>query len=180
MANFFASVAGNPAFSFVQITSQSLAGATVSLPGAVGDLSGDPGPSQALQNIAAPGQHPLPTALVVGTVDSSNLLPLASDPVAVGINIGCNSSPMASNLTPAGWPAIFNNQPSDAIVSQNSQLNGLSPDPGSVFNGIIHSPGIEALGFHSPSELDSGPISAYAITLLNTPVTSTLFHSLNP
>lgn len=166
-----------PAFSSVQLAYES---ATISIPGAVGDLVDSP-LSQALQNIAAPGQHVLPTALIAGTINSANLAGLATDATALGLQTTCGTlfrNPIALALP--NWPSIFGNQANDAIVSLNSQLNGLSADTNSVFDGNLHSPGTETLGFIGPSVLDQGPVPKQVINLLNTPVTNVVFHSLNP
>jgi len=47
-------------------------------------------------------------------------------------------------------------------------------------HGFVHSPGSEQLGFLGPSVLDPGPVPTQVITLLNTPVSSQVFHLLNP
>src|SRR5205823_5091064 len=154
VANLLA-IGGMPTFGSVQIVVPP-GPATVPLQGAVGDLADSP-MSQALQNISSPGQHPLPTALIAGTVNGSNLVGLSGSGTAAAIRAVC-SGPVSANLTPTAWPTIFSNQPNDAVVSLNSQLNGLSADPGAVFDGNVHSPGIEELGFTGPSVLDLGPI----------------------
>jgi probable HAF family extracellular repeat protein len=179
VANVLA-LAQQPAFGSIQGVTK-LGPATLTLQGAVGDLADTP--SQALQNIAAQGQHPLPTALIAGTINSTNLAGLLNNATAMSLRAACGvgaSSPLAQNLTAGNWPNVFNNQPSDAIVSLNSQLDALSPDPGMVFDGNVHSPGTEKLGFAGPSVLDSGPVPTQVINLLNTPVTDPLFHLLNP
>jgi probable HAF family extracellular repeat protein len=175
VANILAA-AGMPTFQSVQIPVGGRA--TGSVPGAVGDLADSP-MSQALQNIANPGQHPLPTALIAGTVNGGNLAGLAGSGTALAIQAAC-SGPVASSLTPDAWPTMFNNQPNDAVVSLNSQLNGLSPDPGAVFDGDLHSAGIEELGFTGPTVLDSGPVPNHVIDLLNAFVSNSIFHLLNP
>lgn len=153
--------------------------ATLSLPGAIGDLVDSP-LSQALQNIASPGQHVLPTALIAGKANFSNLATLGGGPKWALIRAACASSPLFSDLTPSGWPAVFANQDNDGIVSLNSQLNGLGSSSGAVFDGYVHSSGTEELGFTGPSVLDSGLVPNYVISLLNTPVTASVFHKLNP
>jgi hypothetical protein len=91
------------------------------------------------------------------------------------------------------WPAIFG-EPSDAIVGQTSQLDGLSPGAGIVFSeangnaptgGLLHSSGVGFLGFSGPSVLDSSstgnPVPGAVVNLLNTMVSnSSSFQSVNP
>jgi len=185
VANLLA-LGGMPVFGAVQVVT-SIGPATLALPGAVGDLVDSP-QSQALVNINNPTQQfvPVRTALVVGTINSNNLASLATDSTATSIHATCGSvasNPLAVNLTPTGWPAVFGTEPNDAsdsIVGLTSQLDGLSADPGAVFDGNVHSPGTEQLGFAGPSVLDSGPVPNHVIQLLNTPVTSVVFHPLNP
>ena len=179
VANLLA-LANKPAFGSVQALT-STGSFTVS--GAVGDLVDSP-QSQALKNTNNPSQPSIPvrTALIAGTANGTNWSTLATDGTATFIRATCGtaaSNPLANNLTPDAWPSIFGDQ-SDAIVGLNSQLDGLNADPGSVFDGNVHSPGIEKLGFAGPSVTDSGPAPMQVITLLNTPVASALFHRLNP
>jgi len=159
--------------------------------GAVGDLQGDGfggSLSLALQRLQT-GSHPLPTALIAGVVDSSNLSALTSSGYAKVIRLYCNVSPLgvgpmeplAQALTPTGWPTVFN-QPSDAVVPLQSQLNNLSPSQGFQFFGYIHSDGTTKLGFgppaitHDPFQI----VPNLVINLLNTPVTDPLFVGLKP
>jgi hypothetical protein len=89
------------------------------------------------------------------------------------------------NLTPTGWTTVFG-EANDAIVGLSSQLNNLSADPGQLFTndgsgrGFVHSPGTERLGFLGPSVLDPSAVPNQVINLLNTPISSQLFHLLNP
>jgi len=165
---------------------------TVTLPtgnksGAISDLSGDGVGgtiSAALKAIAAPGSHPIPTAFIAGVYTdfaSSNGTFLASLPF---LRCGDPLSQMLYTNSTA-WPSIFNDQPNDAIVSENSQLNGSSGSP-NVYSGI-HSGGTERLGFSGPSVLDSGtsgpgnPIPFAVIAFLNTPANNQgFFQPLNP
>jgi hypothetical protein len=159
--------------------------------GAIGDLKGDGiggSLSPALQAIAAPGPHPLPTALIAGVY--ANFASLDSSLAASIIRL-C-PDPVAQELTSEGWPTIFsnNNDPNggnnDAIVSETSQLNGLSSGAGfdQIFQDVVHSPGTENLGFSPPSVLDAAPLNGvptWVIQLLNTPVNQPgAFTSLNP
>jgi len=162
-----------------------------SVNGAVGDLQGDGfggSLSLALQRLQA-GSHPLPTALIAGVLNSSNLSALTSSLSAKAIRLYCNVSPLgvgpmdplAQALTPTGWPTVFN-QPSDAIVPLQSQLNGLSPSQGFQFFGYIHSDGTTKLGFGPPS-ITHDPyqlVPNLVINLLNTPVNDSVFVGLKP
>ncbi len=97
---------------------------------------------------------------------------------------------MASRFNSTSWPLIFGsagNNANDAIVSQNSQLNGLpihSGTNGFVYSGLLHSAGLTKLSFTGPSVLDPAsapnPVPTQVITLLNTPYTQPAFQSLNP
>jgi probable HAF family extracellular repeat protein len=163
--------------------------------GGVGDLEGDGSGgslSLALENMRQVGAaHIPPTALIAGVYQNfaslDNLISYAT--IIRHWPIGCPNDPLAQQLTSTGWPPLFNNQPNDAIVPENSQLDGLVPSPGSQFFGCVHSQGTEKLGFSGPDVLDSScvstttniPVPNQVIFLLNTPVTSTTyFNLLNP
>lgn len=171
---------GKPAFASVQVAVGGLA--ALAIPAAVGDLVDSP-PSQALQNIAVSGQHALPTALIAGTANVTNFAGLGTDPAALTLHSTCGTifrNPLALNLDPMDWPSVFGGESNDAIVGLASELNGLNPDPFAVFDGNVHSPGTEKLGFLGPSVMDAGPVPTQVINLLNTPITTTIFHLLNP
>jgi len=180
---------GMPSFQSVQVVTSMGPGA-LTLPAAVGDLVDSP-TSQALLNIntAGQGSHPLPTALIAGIVNSTNLAGLANtNTLGFAIHSYCGtilSNPLAVNLTPTGWPTVFGEE-NDAIVGQTSQLANLNADPGQLFSndgsgrGFLHTPGVEPLGFLGPTVLDPGLVPSQVITLLNTPVSSQVFHLLNP
>jgi len=166
---------GEIAFSNVTIN-----GVTVN--GAVGDLQGDGfggSLSPALQKLQV-APHLLPTALVAGVSNSNNLNPLSDllSP-ATAIYQFCGlipRDPLAIELTPQGWPTVFN-QPSDAIVPLQSQLNNLSPSQGFQFFGYIHSNGTAKLGFGLPA-VTSDPtqlVPSLIINLLNTNVKDSAF-----
>jgi hypothetical protein len=57
-------------------------------------------------------------------------------------------------MSPTNWnTAVFNSELNDGIVPVASQLNDTSEISGLfAFPGVIHSPGIEALGFSGPSD----------------------------
>lgn len=163
--------------------------------GGVGDLQGDGvggGMSADLADLANPllAQHPLPIALIAGTMTASNLSGLAGSVLANTLRSIClpSSDPLAVNLTPSGWPNVFSGQPSDGVVPINSQLNRINGNPtttvspGSLFTspGHIHTRKLTSLGFSGPSVLDAGAVPAQVINLLNTPVTDPVFNLLNP
>jgi uncharacterized membrane protein len=164
--------------------------------GAVGDLIGDGfggAMSPWLQNIANPGPHPLPMAVIAGVLNSANLGTLTTNQIAGTIRGICGvlfKNPLAVNLTPLGWPMEFG-QPSDAIVPLSSQLNNLSTCTGCQSFGFVHSGGAEILGFSGPSVLPTpsdlsqfpslvNQIPNQVIGLLNTPVTDPVFNLVNP
>jgi hypothetical protein len=85
----------------------------------------------------------------------------------------------ASPLTSQGWATVFQSAPNDAIVPVNSQLNGNSDTSATLltFPNVIHSPGIEALGFGPPSELDGASgIPDWVVDLLNESTDGNEFH----
>jgi len=183
--------AGNIAFASVTLSGQNVNGA-------VGDLQGDGqggSLSTALSNLQKAGVHPLPTALISGVVNSTNLNSLTTSGATNVILQVCGnlgSDPLARALTPSGWPTVFG-QASDAIVPLSSQLNNTSPNATQEFFGFVHSGGTENLGFTGPAVVPSlsdvqnpnfanqvQQIPNDVITLLNTPVTQPAFNSLNP
>jgi len=146
--------------------------------GAISDLQPS---SPALRNIAINNQHPLPTALIAGIYSKFSSLDFS--PAAIGLRATCGLvDPLADDLTSANWPIIFSGLSNDAIVSEPSQLDGLSPINGSgiiEINGVAHSPGIEDLGFSGPSALDPDfGTPTFVILFLNTPVGATGTFSL--
>lgn len=183
-------VGGNIAFSSVTLSGQQVNGA-------VGDLEGDGtggGLSTALGNLQQTGFHQLPTALISGVVDSTNLDSLSTSFTANVIFQICGvlfGDPLAQALTPKGWPTVFG-QASDAIAPLSSQLANTSPNGAEEFFGYVHSGGTERLGFTGPAVLPSADdvknftkdqvqrIPNEVITLLNTPVTQPVFNRLNP
>ncbi len=169
--------AGRGSIAFATATT---AAGTVS--GAIGDLQGDGtggGLSAALQSLRQAGPLPIPTALIAAATTANNLNSLnCTFCVAELFRVRCRGNPLADNLTPQGWPTLFNNQPNDAIVPQSSELNLLS---GFVVTGFIHTNSLTALDFTGPDELDpSSDIPNQVINLLNTPVTDAQFNPLTP
>jgi len=167
--------------------------------GAVGDLEGDEPAFPESDAIAitqvplSPVPHPLPTAMIAGTVSQANLAGL--DPiisVAGAIRCICGSSllchpvfplisrpspnPLADKFTSADWNSVFNGNLNDAIVSLGSQLNG-DLTAGFQFEGV-HSGALTRLGFGGPSVLDPGVIPAKVLELLNAPVSDPAFKPL--
>jgi probable HAF family extracellular repeat protein len=153
--------------------------------GGVGDLVDSP-PSFALQLIANQNFHPVPAALIVGVYTNFSSLDTSRSARFVRSFCGAlGADPLAKKLNSTDWPTIFNSQSNDAIVSEASQLNGLTPSPGSEFFGYVHSPAAEDLGFSSPSVLDvaTAPhtVPNQVILLLNTPwKNSAYYNMLNP
>jgi hypothetical protein len=155
----------------VAIQSANVGGASVN--GGVNDVEGDgqdtTGLSLALQSLVAyQSAQPFPMAYLAGTLSSVNLAGLNCTVCKASYlrNLKCPSSPLAQDLTAAGWPSVFGtSNPSDGIVPLTSQLNGTST--GNPTTGVIHSSGLEGLDFAGPSELDPGVIAVGAVDLLN-------------
>jgi pimeloyl-ACP methyl ester carboxylesterase len=150
--------------------------------GATADLQGDDTTGQlspALSQLNQSSPMPIPVSLIAGVY--TNFGALLTSPVSHMIAGWCGADSLAQQLTPNGWPLIFHGNPNDAIVSENSQLDGLTPAPGSQFFGYVHSPGTETLGFAGPSVLDAGSIPNQVISLLNTSwKNSVYYYQLNP
>jgi pimeloyl-ACP methyl ester carboxylesterase len=156
--------------------SNATVGGVAGVTGGVGDLYGDgandPSLSPALVGIQTPIAYEAPTAMIAaemisgGTAPPSNTynLTCASPCLAAKIHMYC-SGPLVGALTSTGWPSVFSGQPSDAIVSFNSQVNGNTTNASPV-GGVIHSAGLETIGFTGPGELDSSLGSATAIQTL--------------
>lgn len=177
--------------------------------GGVGDMEGDGsggalnGPAvslgtgqSALQVLAQPSPHPVPTAMIAGIMTSGNLNglnnPTNFQETAIIQLCGLNpqaSDPLALALNPTAWRGVFG-QDNDGIVPLSSQLNGTAPIAGLFFNGgYVHSEGIEKLGFAgpavypSPSDPKNFPVSQWqavpneVINLLNTSVKNSVFKS---
>lgn len=155
----------------VAIQGANIAGASVN--GGVSDLEGDgqdtTGLSLILQSLDAyQSTQPFPMAYLAGTLSAANLAGLNCTFCKAWYlaNLGCPSSPLAQNLTAAGWPIVFGaNNPSDGVVPLTSQLNGGTT--GSTVTSVIHTAGLEGLDFLGPSELDSGAMAVDAVDLLN-------------
>ena len=152
--------------------------------GGVGDLRYMQGgePSAALQRLHLPNGHPVPTGMIAGQMQPSNLASLA-DPYLWRHFLGrlirrnCAGDPLADNLTPSGWPTVFGGQPSDAIVPVISQTNGNMATE--VVTGIVHSKGVIDLGFTGPDELSQDSEMYFKIMeFLNTPIRHSPFHLL--
>ncbi len=175
-------------FSFASVA---LSGSGVN--GAVGDLQAN---SQALSAIAQAGPHLLPTALIAGVYTNFASLNCTVNNFGVPCaryyiftKCGSNGDVLGAKFSSTAWPLIFGpagSNSNDAIVSQNSQLNGLTITNGTngfIYSGLVHSPGTEKLSFTGPSVMDgsgSNPIANQVITLLNTPYTQAAFQNLNP
>ena len=164
---------GNIAFYSAQISDSTQSGG-------IGDLQGDGAGgslSPALENIQNSNGHEVPTALISGIMSPDNLSGLSWSIAATYLRYKCSSDPLAQSLTAQAWPNIFG-QDSDGIVPLKSQLNNLL---GAGINGVVHSKGVESLGFNGPSELDPDKdrhIPSTVIQLLNLPSTSGAFRKL--
>jgi hypothetical protein len=155
-----------------------LSNATVdgnSVSGAIGDLQGNGfggGLSPALAHIQN-GNESAPVGFVAGLMNFSNTISLASG-VGQFIHSACTGS-LATSLTPFGWMSVFG-EGSDAFVGLTSQMAGVF---GFGTQGMVHSEGMETLGFNPPSELDAqSPAASAVVNLLNASVRSNSFHSL--
>lgn len=143
-----------------------------SISGGVADLQGDGsggGLSPALQALHYAPPIPFAMARVSATENSNNLNGLQRDFTwASAVAYACGliaGEPLAIALTPTGWPGIFFGQANDAVVPLNSQLNGGSL--GVTADGVIHSWGLEKLGFYGPIELVSDPANSIPTGVIN-------------
>jgi hypothetical protein len=103
----------------------------------------------------------VPVAYIAGAVaaDGSNLSGLGSTGGGEFIAGGCGTlgrAPLALKLNKADWPSVFASDgmvpANDGVVPELSQLNEPAPTPTTVtVTGVIHSPGIEVLGFSGPT-----------------------------
>jgi len=167
-------------FTFQNVT---LTGVTNPVNGAVVDLVDSP-QSKLLAKLASQSSHLIPTSTIAGiyrdltSLDSGRATKIRNWP------FGCPDDPLAQKLTSAGWDAIFGQQPHDGLVLETSQLNNLTPSPGSQFfpppgaGGYEHSQGLTGLGFSPPSVLDAGPIPTQTIFLLNRPFNDTVYYTM--
>lgn len=150
--------------------------------GAIADLATS---SPAVLQIASPGPHPLPAALIAGAYVQFGVLDSALGVPSLFRNVcGVTGDPLAGYFTSTNWQAIFQNADNDAIVPVTSQVNNsLGNSNAFLFTGTqgyVHSPGTEKLGFASPSVLDPPDVPNEIIKLLNTSVVQTSFAPLNP
>lgn len=158
-------------------------GGSQDISGAMADLAPS---SAALQQIAKPGVHALPSALIAGVY--TNLSALDTSDRAGLLRFICGTlagDPLAKELTSSGWPSVFSGEDNDAIVPLSSQVNSNSLAISNAFvfvapAGYVHSQGTEKLGFAGPSVLDPGDIPNQVIKLLNTPVRQPAFAPINP
>ncbi len=147
--------------------------------GAIGDLAGDGnggGLSPAVTKLGTSnGGHSVPTAMIVGLMNANNLAGLSRGYTAGSYlrSRACRNSPLAQNLTVAGWPTVFG-QDSDAIVPVTSQRNNGSA--AATVPGVVHTSsivGISGLGFNGPAETDAlgsvNTVQTSVIRFLNAP-----------
>ena len=149
------------AYSFQSVT---IGGNTVS--GAVGDLCSAPND--------LPATAPFKIAFLAGsTIPNINLQGLGISGGGYAISTICGAiahDPLGQALNQNDWnQAVFGiGVANDAIVPVSSQLNGFDSATTNTFPGVIHSSGIERLGFNPPSELDpSSGIPTAVVDLLN-------------
>lgn len=135
--------------------------------GATYDLQ-DGGLSPNLQALQTGSGHNVPVAEIAGEMDDSNLHGFKTGALMEALQLKCalTFSPLAATVVGGGWPAVFNNQASDGMVSVTSQLAGHGT---SGFKGVIHSSGLVSLGFTGPAEVDAPAIQSQVVDLLNAP-----------
>ena len=150
-----------------------------SVSGGMGDLVGNGfggGLSPALARIQQFGGPMAPAATIAGIMDNGNTSSLADPHGMAGfIRQACTTSPLASSLTALGWTLNFL-QPTDGFVPVLSELGAMN---GTTVTGMVHSTGLEQIGFNPPAELDPANQSVTAvIKLLNAPVRGNSFQNL--
>jgi hypothetical protein len=100
--------------------------------GTAADLAGDDATgalSQAISALNSSSSHPLPFAPVAGIYENWNQFALSN--MAVFASVILPFDPLAQSFTAPGWQALFHGAPNDAIVTVNSQDDGLN-DRGSI------------------------------------------------
>ena len=134
--------------------------------GAVGDLGSAPND--------LPATAPFKMAFLAGsTISNINLKGLGNSGNGYAISTICGAvfqDPLGQALDQNNWnQAVFGiGVANDGIVPVSSQLNGVDSTTTNTFPGVIHSSGIESLGFNPPSELDlSSGIPTAVVDLLN-------------
>ncbi len=171
-------VKSNPTFQSVTL------GMGTVVTGAVGDLAAAPA------NL--PATEPFPMAYLAGTTNAANLanidtaLPPNDSFKLRAICYLPTGSPLAYDLTPTLWNNVFGGEANDGVVPLSSQLNatgsllsgsGSGGPSANTFQGVIHSPGFEALNFSPPVELSgSGGIPDAIVNLLNEATNGADFH----
>jgi pimeloyl-ACP methyl ester carboxylesterase len=174
---------GNIAFSTVTFSGKTYTGGAADLEG---NGSGS-GLSPALMSLQKSFSIPFPTALIAGSMSSTNLAGTSCILcIAQVIRSLCGNAPplfsndpLATGLTPAGWPTLLGGA-SDATVPVNSQLNNRAPTSiGMQINGVVHSSAmVDYLDFVGPAELDDGLTASQVLLLLNESQTGPDFQSL--
>jgi hypothetical protein len=149
--------------------------------GAVGDLAAAP------TNL--PPTEPFPMAYLAATTNAANLANVDSlGSTSYWLRLGCitlfGNSGLAYDLTPSLWNNVFGGEANDGVVPITSQLNqtgsllqAAGGQSANTFQGIIHSPGFEALNFSPPTEV--GPQNSIAdavVNLLNEATNGPDFH----
>lgn len=151
------------------------------LPGAVGDAEGAGTGNGVLSQALVELQGSLngievPTAMLAGEMtNNASGLDTAIIHGAWWVRNGlCRGDALAQEFTSAQYPILMGGN-SDGIIPTTSQQNGESGLP--VVEGVIHTAGIEALGFSGPGELqvNENPSNTFlndVIQLLNAPSSS--------
>ncbi len=146
--------------------------------GSVGDMKGDGSGgelSDALARIQRVGGPLVPSAMIVGVMNSSNLGNLDCRVCAATVIRLCIFSPLARMLTADNWPTLLTPE-SDAIVPRRSAQNG---GRGIALNGVIHSQGVTSLGFSGLDFFDPASHAPERVKqLLNEPTTGPNFEPL--
>ena len=158
---------------------QSLTIGTVPISGAVGDLSVGSSALIGLQHPPSSGAT-IPTAFIAGLMSPTQLGGAGQTLLGKVVHDTCGliaRNPLALELTPTGWLSVFGGENGDGIVSLSSQLAG---NPFSIFGPwptvtVVHSRGVEDLGFKAPDALDSSDVVAAVIKFLNTSKTDPAF-----
>jgi hypothetical protein len=163
-------------FGDVSLQSETISG--VSFNGAVGDIAAAP------SNL--PATEPFPMAFLAGSTNSNSLSGLGNKGAGLVLFTVCGTlagDPLAVDLGQNYWTLlVFSNAANDGMVPVTSQLNtgqanGTTSTTANTLSGVIHSPGIELLGFNPPSEVDpSSGIPDAVVNLLNEATNGTDFH----
>ena len=162
---------GGNDYSFQSVT----IGSNPPVSGAVGDLIDAPSDLPAIP--------PFKMAFLAGSTSPNiNLTGLGNSGSGYVISSICGAvfrDPLGQALTENDWnQAVFGSGvANDGVVPVSSQLNGVDSSETNTLPGVIHSAGIEPLGFSPPAELDpASGIPAAAVDLLNEAPSGSDYH----